>query len=354
MDGIEVHRVWSYLAANKGIVKRMLNYISYMFSGTLASLRIDRPDVVVATTPQFFCGFAGLIVAGLRRRAFVLEVRDMWADSMEATGALARGRALRLLDRIETALYSHVPRIVAVGDGYRSDLIRKGVDPERVSVVVNGADLEFYRPRAPDPELRRAWGLEGRFVCAYVGTIGMACGLDVVLRAAAKLRDANPHQIAFLLVGDGAERERLEAQAKAEGLSQVIFAGQQPKSTIPGFLALADVALAHLKRRRLYRTVLPSKMFEAMAMERPVILGVEGSAAEVLERAGGGICIEPENAVELLDALERFAEDPELRRRQASAGRRHVERHFDRDNLARDYADLLRQEVIRGAKPDSD
>ncbi len=341
VDGVDVIRVWTWLAANKGTVRRILNYLSFMASATLAGLFTRRPALVIATSPQFFCGWAGVLVAKLRRRPFVLEVRDLWPESIAAVGAFRSGRLLAALEWLERRMYGAADVVVTVGDGYRRKLEERGVAPERIRVLPNGVDLSAFEPRADDGRIRAELGLGDRFVCAYIGTIGMGCGLEVVLQAARRLRSAGRDDVRFLLVGDGAVRQELEARARDEGLDAVVFTGRQPKARMPDFLAAADACLVHLTKTELFRTVMPSKIFEAAAMERPIVLGVEGFAADLVEKAGAGICIEPENEDELLAAVDRLAGDRPLGRRLGAAGLERIARRHDYSLLARRYLELL-------------
>lgn len=347
VDGVAVTRVWTFLAPNKGAVRRILNYLSYLVSASLAGLFTEKPDIVVATSPQFFCGWAGAVMSRLRRLPFILEIRDIWPESIVAVNAMRPGLAIRFLGWLEKKLYACARLIVTVGDGYRARLIERGVAASKIAVVTNGVDRDAFAPQDPDEAVRARFGTAGRFVCAYVGTIGMACGLEVVLRAAARLKSRGREDIAFLLVGDGAVREELQARAAAQGLDNVIFAGLQPKAVIPSILAAANACLVHLRKQDLFRTVLPSKLFEAAAMARPVVLGVEGSAAELLKRMDGGICIEPENDEQLAAAVVKLADDTGLARRLGEAAHRYVDQHFNLDTLAADYLSLLQQETTR-------
>ncbi|MCB9568829.1 MAG: glycosyltransferase family 4 protein [Myxococcales bacterium] len=341
VDGIDVVRVWTYLAANRGVLLRTLNFVSYMVSALLRSLALRQPDVIVATTPQFFCGWAGVIAARLRRRPLVLEVRDLWPASIVAVGALKEGRLLRVLERLERWMYAAADRIVTVGDGYAEELRARGVDERRIDVITNGVDAEIFAPRPADPALLEKHGLSGRFVCAYVGTVGMGSGLAVLLAASERLRALGRDDVAFLVVGDGAIRGELEGEARARGLGNLVFAGRQPKEAIPGYLASAGCCLVHLQRTPLFTTVLPSKIFEAMAMARPILLGVEGHAARLVEEAGAGICVTPEDPEALVAGLLRLADDPALAARLGEAGRIHVRAHYDRGALAARYLELL-------------
>lgn len=341
MEGIQVVRVWTYLAANKGFGRRILNYVSYLFSATIHSLLISSPDVIVATSPQFFCGWTGVLAKGLRRRPLVLEIRDLWPESIVAVGALERGPVLRLLEAMERWLYSAADHVVTVGDGYREKLEEKGIPRTKLTVVTTGVDSELFSPRKPDPELISRYALADKFVCAYIGTIGMASGLGVVLRAARILQERGDQRIRFLLVGDGAVREGLQEEAQQQGLQNVVFAGRRPKSEIPRFLALSGCCLVHLRRQELFHTVLPSKIYEAAAMERPIILGVEGHAARMLAQAQAGITIEPDNEDQLVAAVAGLASEPDHRDRMGRSGRAWVCEHHNWERLAEEYLNLL-------------
>ncbi len=341
VDGVEVVRVGTYLAANRGTTRRILNYVSYMLSASAFASALPRADVVVATSPQFFCGWAGVLTSRLRSAPFVLEIRDLWPESISAVGALRNRRLLAFLERLERTMYRAATHVVTVGQGYRRELLARGVPDARLTVIPNGIDLTRFAPRPPDAELKRSLGLDGRFVVGYSGTIGMASGLDVVLRAAHRLREVGRDDVAFLLVGDGAVREELTAQARRAGLERVVFAGRQDPARMPAFLSVCDVCLVHLRKLELFATVLPSKIFEAAGMARPILIGVGGEAREIVERAECGEYVEPENDGALVEAVLRLAADPARRAALGEAGRAYVARHHDRDRLAADYLALL-------------
>ena len=236
IDGIRVIRVWTLLAANRGTLRRTLNYLSYLVTATLRGIFVRKVDVVIATSPQFFCGWAGVLVSRLRRKPFLLEIRDIWPESIETVGALGNRAAIGLLSVLERWMYRAADQIVTVGEGYRGKLVERGVPEKRVAVVTNGADLEFYQPGPPDPAVTKRYDLKGKFTLAYVGTLGMACGLDCVLDAAEKLQAEGEDKVRFLLVGDGARREELESAAKARGLEGIVFTGRLDKAEIPALL----------------------------------------------------------------------------------------------------------------------
>ncbi len=338
VDGINVIRVWTFLAPNSGFARRILNYLSYMVTAVIAGLFVKRPDIVIATSPQFFCGWAGVIVQFLRRLPFVLEIRDIWPESVTAVGAIKVGFVIRLFEWLEKKMYRSADQIVTVGKGYRDNVASKVDVGDRISVIYNGVDGDQFAPQPADAEFRRRYGMQDRFLCSYVGTIGMAHGLETVLNAAEILKEAGRDDIGFLLVGDGARREWLEQDAADRGLSDLVkFTGRLDKSEMPGVISSSDTLLVHLRQCDLFTTVIPSKIFETMAMQRPIIMGVRGESAEIVERAVAGIQMEPGNVDSLLNCLDRLSSDRELYESLTSNGRRFVLEEFSRDAFAADY-----------------
>ncbi len=237
VDGIRVLRVWTYLSPNKGFLKRITNYVSYLVAATLCAMTVRRIDVIVATTPQFFCGWAGVLCGWLLRRPLVLEVRDIWPESIVTVGAIKSHRMRRLLEWLEIKMYAGARRIVTVGDGYRTRLLDRGVPEEKIAVIPNGVDTRQFVPRPHFSPLSMAAGDDRKFVCSYIGTVGMAHGLDVVLRAAEKLRNWGRTNVEFRIVGDGADRQELEREARSRRLDNVVFTGLVPKSRMPEVIA---------------------------------------------------------------------------------------------------------------------
>ena len=356
IDGIEVIRVWTFIAANRGVIKRSINYLSYLVSATLRAIFVRRPDLVIATSPQFFCGLAGVFVSRLKRVPLLLEIRDIWPASIIAVGAIGtkeqrqNSLAIRFLERLERWLYRAARHIVTVGPGYRDELLKRDVPAQKVSIIPNGVNTDLYRPCNGDSGvIRDRHGIShDAFVVSYIGTIGLASSLDVVLRAAQQLKRGSVEgleDVRFLIVGDGACRAELERQARAQDLDNVLFAGRRPKEEMPSYLASTDVCLVHLARRPLFRTVLPSKIFEAAAMRRPIILGVEGSTADLVREADAGLCIEPENEQQLIDAIRTLHGDRALRERLAASGFEYFVTHYNLGELAQRYLDVIDQAV---------
>jgi glycosyltransferase involved in cell wall biosynthesis len=347
MAGVEVIRVWTYITANEGLVRRTLDYLSFMVSAAIASLFVRGVDVVVATSPQIFAACAGWAAGAIKRRPFVFELRDLWPESIAAVGALRNARILRALTRLELFLYRRATAIVAVTEAFRQNLISRGVAADKVFVVTNGADLSRFQPRPKDPDLAGRLGLSGKFVAGYIGTHGMAHGLDTILDAAAAIRDRPAGaDVRFLLLGDGAEKARLKARAAAEGLDNVAFIDTVLKDEVARYWALLDVSIIHLRNTDLFRTVIPSKLFEGMAMGVPVLHGVEGESAEIVRREGAGVVFEAENPAALVEALLNLAADG-----AAHAGYRQraqlAARNYDRTVLARRMLSVLEQLAAR-------
>lgn len=347
LDGIHVIRTWTYLAANAGGGKRILNYVSYLFSAVFTFLFFcRRPQVVIATSPQFFCGWAGVVASWLKWCKFILEIRDIWPESIVTVGAMKKGLAIGGLEVMEKWMYRSANHIVAVGEGYKQNILTKAKLDDRISVVTNGVDLQRFQPQPKSLSFLSEFDLQQKFVCSYVGTIGMAHGLDVVVRAAERLREMRRQDILFCLVGDGAQRANLEEMVAEKDLGEwVKFTGRLPKERMPEVLASSDCLLVHLRKTDLFETVIPSKIFEALAMKRPLIMGVRGESAEIVRRGGGGIDMEPDNADDLVQAVIRLCDDSAYYESLCQSGREFVSREYTRDVLASNFLDVIQSVV---------
>ncbi len=345
VEGIRVVRCLTYLAANQGTLKRSASYLFYVIAAVACAWLEPPPDAVIATSPQFFCGWAGVLFGRLRRKPLLLEIRDLWPESIEAVGALRTRSVLRLLAALERRMYQASQHIVTVAESLRESLIERGVEPRKISVVMNGVDQELFVPRAPDSALIDEFDVRGSFVVTYCGTIGMAHGLEIVLRAAVRLLERGHPKIRFLLVGDGAQMSALRDEALQRELHNVSFVGSVDRERVPAVLSISNACLIHLRNVKTFMGAMPSKIFEAAAMERPIILGVAGFARDFIEGADCGIFIEPENADQLADVVVRLAEDPELAVRLGRAGRRCVSERYGRGALADRYLRLIERLV---------
>ena len=347
VDGIDVVRTWIYAAPNKGRVRRSLAYASYALSAVLlGQARIGAADVVVATSPQLLCAAAGWTVAAARRTPFVFEVRDLWPESVVAVGALpADHPVIRGLTVVEEGLYGAAKAIVVVTDAFRTRLVERGQAAGKIHVIKNGVDLGRFVPGPRTTKLRAQLGWDDKFVVGYIGTHGMAHGLDAVLDVAKRL--ASRSEVRFLFVGEGAERLRLEARVRDEQMSSVRFLGSLPRERMTEVYATLDLALVPLRKSELFKMVIPSKIFEISAMARPIVISVDGEAREIIEASGGGVFAPPENVEAMAAAITRFVDDRSLGERMGEAGREYVKREFDREALARRYLDVLSQVALK-------
>ncbi|TAM48843.1 MAG: glycosyltransferase WbuB [Paraburkholderia sp.] len=341
--GIQVIRVKTYITANEGFIKRTLDYVSFMVAAIAASPLLPRCDVVIGTSPQFFAALGARIIAKLRRCPFVFELRDLWPASIVEVGALHSGFAIRMLEALELYLYRSASAVISVTHSFKRELAQRGIDSNKIEVVHNGVDLARFTPGPRDDHLAQELGLTGRFVVGYLGTHGMAHGLHKVLDAAALLVDRS--DIAFIMVGAGAEKRALEARAKELRLTNLTFVARQPKERMPALLGLCDLCLVPLRDLALFRSVLPSKIFEAMAMRTPILAALpRGEATELLESLGVGENVPPEDPAALAGAIARLAADPTtLNRYRANAAR--VAANFDRSHLAQKMLDAIAQRI---------
>ncbi len=341
VDGVSVVRTWLLPFPNRKAHERMLNYSSFCLSAASTGLFLSRPAVVIASSPQLLVGLSGWWVAHWKRVPFVFEVRDLWPESLAAVGMGDPESLLyRSLGNVAGFLYRRSDRVVVVTPAFQDHLVEHWRLPrEKISVVQNGVETDLFSPQASSG-LRKELGAEGKFVVCYIGTMGMAHGLDTLVETAARLQGSKP-EILFLLVGEGADKARIVALARARGLTNLRFVDQQPRHRIPAYICASDACLVLLKKTELFKTVIPTKMLEFMACARPVILGVDGQARKILEEAQAGIFVEPENAVDLMQAITRLVADPGWCELLGRNGRRHILQHYSRQQTAKDYIEVL-------------
>lgn len=343
IDGIRVIRVWSYITANEGFIKRVLDYISFMVTAIWASLGVRDVDIIVGTSPQFFTACAAYIVGMLKRRPWVFELRDLWPESIKAVGVMKESSIIRLLERLELHLYHRAALVVTVTQSFKRTLVKRGIDSNKIEVVTNGVDISRFSPRPKDQALRLSLGIEGKFLAGYIGTHGMAHALETLLDAADLLKNLpGGEDIRFLLLGDGARKAELQAKARTRRLDNIIFVGTVPKEQVARYWSILDVSVIHLRRTELFTTVIPSKLFECMSMGIPVLHGVEGESADIVTELGVGELFEPENARQLADRLLTLKADSALLRHYSMQGLAGAAQ-YDRANLGRKLLSILQE-----------
>jgi glycosyltransferase involved in cell wall biosynthesis len=355
LDGVDVVRTYVYATRNKGVLRRGLSYASFAASSVLlgaAARHVRGADVLIASSPQFLCAVSGWMLARALRLPFVLEIRDLWPQSIVEVGALPASHPVVIsLRALERRLYAAADLLVGVTESFARTWREQGVDPRKIRVITNGVDLRAMRPLPAPAALRDELGLRDAFVVGYVGTHGMAHRLEVLLEAAARLRHLP--DVRVLLVGEGAERERLRQLAAERGLDNVVFAGPYPRERMPEIYALCDVAAVVLRRTPLFQQVIPSKIFELMACERPILLAVEGEAAAIVRAADAGWVVTPEDVDAITAAIVAARADPDECRRRGRSGAAHARAHYDRDVQARAYVRELESLVSAGAGSDA-
>ena len=344
IDGITVIRVWSYMTSNQGFIKRVLDYLSFSVISFVVGL-FQKFDIIVATSPQFFTTWSGYGLSKIKRKPWIFELRDIWPESIKTVNVMKESRVLNFLEKIELALYRDSDRVIAVTEAFKKNLIRRGIDKSKISVITNGSNLELFVNREKDSKLITSLGLSGKFIVGYIGTHGLAHSLDFIINAIAKVEDKTIH---FLFIGDGAMKRKIMKIAIDLNLKNVTFLDSIPKESVPTYLSICDVSLAPLKNEENFKTVIPSKIFEAAAMQKPTLLGVKGEAQDILERYNAGICFEPENENDFIEKLMMLKDEKIYTLCQEGA--KELAQMYDRKKLAKDMLSLIKWTASRNKK----
>ena len=340
IDNIRVVRVITYITANKGFLKRTLDYFSFAITSFFAGLFIDC-DVIIATSPQFFTTWSACLLSKIKRKLWFFELRDLWPESIKAVGVSKNEKLLNLCEKIELFLYKDCTKVIAVTEEFKKNLVKRGIDASKIEVVMNGANRTLFFYREKDLSLQEKLGLKDKFVISYIGTHGMAHGLDFIIKSISKITDKDIH---FLFIGDGAEKENIVKLSQSYNLKNVTFLGSLPKNQIPKYMSIIDVALVPLKKSDTFKTVIPSKIFEAAAMKKPILLGVEGQAKEIINKYQAGICFEPENESDFLAKVFEIKNNNMLYKK-LQEGCIKLTNDFDRTKLATKLLDIIQTEL---------
>lgn len=340
IDGVAINRVWVYASPLRSFFTRLLNYFSLVITSILFELfDKDNYDVLVASSPPLFLGISGYVIARLKRARFVLDIRDIWPKIGIDTGELNKDSIfIRIAEGLEAFLYNKADLITVV-TGYKfRHLKEKGMPESKIKMIPNGVDREFIEVKT-DPEVKaKYYNNSGTFTVLYAGLLGIAQGVEVVIKAANLLKDR--HEIKFYIIGEGVEKGSLVRLAKGLGLQNVIFIDNQPKEKIATFLRHSDVSIIPLKKADFADSV-PSKLLESMAFGCPVILSASGEAAMIVERSGGGLVARPGDPLELAEAISRLYNDPDLRIQSGRNGIRFIEDNFIREKIAKELEKAL-------------
>ena len=338
-QGVKVLHTYTVNSLHRSFVWRVVSFISFASSALWEGLRVKDVDVVMGSTPPIVQAPSAWLLAALRGKPFLLEVRDLWPDFAIAVGVLTNPVLIWLTRRLESFLYARADHIIVNSPAYRDYLLRKKVPEQKISFISNGVDPAMFDPDARGEAVREQYGLQGKFVVTYAGAMGMANDLEVVLQAAKQL--VNDTHIHFLLVGEGKEGQHLREKVKQLGLNNVIFTGTLQKAQMKDVLAASDACVAVLKNIPEFRTTYPNKVFDYMAAGRPTVLAIDGVIRTVVEESGGGVYVPPGNPAAMADTIRSLAADPERAQALGALARAYVVKNFNRDDQARLFKELL-------------
>lgn len=341
IDGIKVIRVWSYIAANKGFFKRTLDFISFSISSFVVGV-FQKVDVIIATSPQFFTALSGRTLSFWKRIPWIMEVRDLWPESIKTVGAMNDNAFIRYFEWEEMKCYKSAKKIVVVTDSFKNRLISRGINPSKIEVVKNGVNRELFHPMAKDKTLIKELGLEDKKIIGYIGTHGMAHKLDFILDCAKHLQGKNNYH--FMLMGSGAERENLIRKKDNEHINNVTMLDSVSKKEVKRYISIQDVSLINLKKSQLFTTVIPSKIFENAGMGIPIIMGVQGEAQQIVEHYEAGLCFEPENEKDFIDKLTYLLNNQDFYKK-CQQGERKLCEDFDRKILAKKMLEVIEKSL---------
>lgn len=342
-DGVRVLRSYIYPALHRSYFWRVISFFSFMFSSVWTALQVRDVDLVMGTTPPIFQAVSAWFVALLRRKPFLLEVRDLWPEFGVSMGVLKNPLVIALARWLERFLYARATHILVNSPAYREYMLAKGVPPDKVTYIPYGTDVDMFNPQVDGASIRAELGLQDTFVVLYAGALGQANDIDTLLRAANRLKVEE--KIRFVLFGDGKERPRLEAEARRMGLSNVIFAGTRPKKDMPRVVAAADVCLAILQDIPMFRTTYPNKVFDYMAAGRATVLVIDGVSRRLIEESGGGVFVQPGDDAMLAEKLLELAQDPQRIQQMGQSAREYLVRRIDRRDKLNETLELLKKLV---------
>jgi len=342
VDGYDIVRTWLYATPNEGFIKKTIGHLSFMVTSVLfGAQRAGAADVVIVSSPTFFSIFGAWVIAKLKRAPFVIDVRDLWPAIFVELGVLTNRQIIWLLERLELWAYGQATEVVVVSEGFRQDLIRRGVPAAKVTTIRNGADVDRFTPGLdPAPGRVRLGAADGEVLALYLGAHGLSHGLDTVVEAARVVADTPTVSVRIALVGEGAKRSALAAQVDRLGVTNLTMHPGVPRDEVPGLLAAADICLVPLCDVPLFSTFIPSKIFEYFAAGKAVIGALRGEAAGIL-RDAGALVVEPGNPAALAGAIVELASDADRRAAMGAEARQYVITHFDRRELADHYRSTL-------------
>ena len=350
--GLEIVRCGVIGGQRAGFAWRTIGYFSFMLSSFWAGLLTPQVDVLWGTSPPIIQGWTAWLLARLKGKQWLLEVRDLWPEFAIQVGALRNRGLIGLSEWLEGFLYRHSDEIVVNSPGFVDHIQSIGAGAKEISIVPNGVELVGDRANSAEGSrespgtakgngslLRETHGLNGKFIALYAGAHGMANDLSQLVDAAASLQE-DP-RIAIVLVGDGPEKIALQERARVERLDNLLFLPPVEKASVSALIAEADCGLAVLKAIPMFSTTYPNKVFDYMASELPIVLAIDGVIREVVEAAEAGITAAPGDGASIGEAIRRLADDPEAAKDMGRNGQKYVEAHFNRRLMAEKMEEVL-------------
>jgi glycosyltransferase involved in cell wall biosynthesis len=343
IDGVRVLRAYIYPALHRSYVWRTVSFLSFMLSSVWTALQVKDVDLVMGTTPPIFQAVSAWFVAWIRRKPFLLEVRDLWPEFGVSMGVLKNPIIIAVARWLEKFLYARATHILVNSPAYREYIITKGVPENKVTYIAYGTDVDMFNPQIDGSSIRAELGLQNKFVVLYAGALGQANDIDTILRAAERLN--NEDKICFVLFGDGKERTRLQSEAEQMKLSDVVFAGVRPKKEMPCVVASADVCLAILQDIPMFRTTYPNKVFDYMAAGRATVLVIDGVSRTLIESSNGGVFVPPGNDEQLANTILELSKDSKRVQQMGQNARLYLVKHLDRRDKLNETLALLQRLV---------
>lgn len=339
IDGVRILRAYSAPTLHRSYFWRFISFFSFMFSSVWAALQVKDADLIMGTTPPIFQAVSGWFVALVRRKPFLLEVRDLWPEFAISMGVIKNPIVVTLAHWLENFLYGRATHILVNSPAYKEYLLGKGVPEKKITFIPYGTDIDMFNPSVDGLSVREKLGLNDTFLVLYAGAMGQAHDLYTVLRAARRLSDEL--KIRFVFFGDGKERPNLQLEARRLNLENVIFAGVCPKKEMPSVVASADVCLAILQNVPMFRTTYPNKVFDYMAAGRATVLAIDGVIRDVIESSGGGVFVEPGNDELLAKTILELSKDPQRVKQMGENARAYLVKNLDRRDKMRATLQLL-------------
>lgn len=339
IEGVRILRTYIYPAIHRSYFWRIFSFFSFMFSSIVAAMRVKNVDIIMGTTPPIFQAFSAWLVAFLRRKPFLLEVRDLWPEFIVSMGVFTNPIAIKLARMLEMFLYRRATHILVNSPAYKEYIEEKGIPSKKITFIPYGADVQMFNPDNDCGNLRAELNLQDKFLVLYTGALGQANDIYTILRAAENLRDHN--NIRIVIFGDGKERLNLQAYAEKQQLNNVIFAGVRPKHQIPAIIAAADVCLAILQDVPMFRTTYPNKVFDYMAAGKPTILVIDGVIRQIIEESNGGVFVPPGDDRKLSETILSLSSNSNLVRDYGKNARDYLVKHLDRQVMLEKTRELF-------------